>query len=175
MNNQNFDHFNVILTGKLLEDFGRGDAIKKAANLFHTSVNKVDGLLNGKQQVFKRDIPHKDAYKYQQALMSCGIEAKLTHITVTETETCFTLVPEGEEQTSYSQLLEKIEHGEMIECDQCHTLQVSSVFCTHCGHQLKEQEAPPRKSMFSSKKLIIIIGVLIVLVTVVIFALPNSS
>ncbi|MET1254473.1 zinc ribbon domain-containing protein [Aliikangiella maris] len=166
MNNNTYDHYNVELTGELNSEPSRSQIIDKIATTFNLPKEKISQLLNGKPQIIRKDIPHKEAYQIQQALIQCGAQTRLVRIKVQEKPASFSLVPEGEEQTSFQDLTQKITEGTLVECPQCHNIQPPSSFCVHCGSALSDTEPSPTKH---SKK-ILYLGVVSVLMAMVIIA-----
>lgn len=136
MSQANYDHYKVILTGKTLPGYSQNATARNIAKIFNQPFRQTKSLLNGSATVIKDDIPHVKAYQLQQTLMSCGAETTLQRIPVTEHETGFSLVPDGEEQTPYKELAKRLEQGEQVSCSHCYTKQPLGPYCCECGKQL---------------------------------------
>ncbi len=139
MNDRQYDHYQVILSGSMKLSSGRKKTLLKLHELLRIPLESAELLLDGQKKIACHDLSHRDAYQVQQKLQEIGIESKIRLIPPKETIKNFDLVPEGEEQTPYKQLQEKVNRGEMSRCQKCETINHSTrVYCSQCGAQLTD-------------------------------------
>ena len=136
MNDENYNHFNLITSGRIKPGHPKQQVIQQVAELFQVPRASVKTLLNGQKTVLKKDLPHKKAYQYLNALQSLGVEASIERIIIEELSPQYSFVPQGEEQTPYSQLSERLRQGEKIACSKCQFVQPLAPICQECGKPL---------------------------------------
>ena len=131
-----FDHFNVILTGKVNAGVSRHSAAQKLAKTLDVDKVTATKLLQGSATVLKRDVSHKTAFALQKSLEASGAEVLIKMLPVHEQDPEYSMVPAGEEQTPYAELQNRLKSGESIECSYCHKVQSNAPYCAECGRQL---------------------------------------
>ncbi len=136
------DLYQVIVTGRLVDGFERKKAVVKLATWFQQPEESVEKWLQGSAVIIKKDLEHAKAYRYQQKLLSIGIEAQLKRIAAVELEPAYSLVPEGEESTSYADLKKRLDEGEKVRCLHCQWEQPLAPYCSQCGKQLVAKSIP---------------------------------
>jgi|GEM_PF-3187727 len=173
MSENNQDQYQVVLTGQVKSGYSKANVIKQVAELFQTSRERISPFFQGKAAVIKSHISHKRAFQYKSKLDELGAEVELERIPVAEVETSFSMVPEGEEQTPYNELQQRISNGEQVACGQCGHLQTLAPNCESCGKPLigiTVSAAPETPSAKTSAKMIILSLIIIVLVAAGIFS-----
>ena len=144
MTENQFNHYNLVLSGTIRPGSIRQSVIKASAQLLKINAEQTELLFTGKPKLVKRNISHKRAYQLQQQLIAVGAEASLQRITVAEAKTEFTLVPEGEELTPFEELAKKLRSDqsgdELVECAGCQLRQPAAAFCIQCGQPLQSIE-----------------------------------
>lgn len=136
MSRNQYDHFNVILTGKIHSGHTRNNTIKRVARQLALSTDELLPLIQGEKTIFKQNISHAEAYTYQQQLNQCGLEASIERVNQPDIAPAFSLVPEGEEQTSYAELTQRYQNGEQVVCKHCNAQQTLTPYCDNCGKPL---------------------------------------
>ena len=66
-------HYDIYFTGELVEGVNNDQAKMGLAQLFKTSVLKINKLFNGKPQLIKRNVNKTEAIKYKSALHKIGL------------------------------------------------------------------------------------------------------
>lgn len=169
MEQSNYDHYKVILSGATLPGYSKNAAARKIAKVFNQPFRQAKQLLEGTATVIKQDIPHKKAYQLQQTILSCGAEVTIERIPVAEIETGFSLVPEGEEQTPYKDLAERFAKGERVTCGYCNTQQKIGPYCVECGKQLigRVATSEPQAKTTEPKLGLIILGLVLLMLGII--------
>ena len=67
----------VIVEGALVEGATAAEVKSRIAQLFKTSVDKIEPMFSGKPFAVKRELDLETARKYQAALLQAGLMAKL--------------------------------------------------------------------------------------------------
>lgn len=76
------ENIQVIVDGTLAEGVTAAEAKSRIAQLFKTSVDKIEPMFSGKPFAVKRELDLETARKYQAALLQAGLMAKLMAATV---------------------------------------------------------------------------------------------
>ncbi|WP_196139398.1 hypothetical protein [Aliikangiella sp. G2MR2-5] len=163
------DTYTVLLSGSLNGKYPAKIAHGKLAALFKLSQAEISSLLAGAPKEVKSGLSHQQAYKYQQMLKATGFEASLLRVPAIEKSAEFSLVPEGEENTPYRDLLKKYNDGEIVECKKCGVRQPLMPYCQNCGKQLvpvkvNHEEKPTNKPptlIYAVLLLTLLLGLLI--------------
>ena len=73
----NEENIQVIVDGTLAEGVTAAEAKSRIAQLFKTSIDKIEPMFSGKPFAVKRELDLETARKYQAALLQAGLVAKL--------------------------------------------------------------------------------------------------
>lgn len=127
--------YNVVLSGNTLKGFKQDAVIKAISNVLNISTEAVLPLFRGKPTIILRELSHTQARLKILELKQLGAMATLSR-TAPDKSNQFSMVPDGEEQTSFDILAERHKKGEKIACKNCATQQIISAKCIKCGKQL---------------------------------------
>jgi len=135
--NQSAKHlYHVILEGDVVDAKDKQIVAAALAKQFNLTEAKCIELLDGQPKIIRRDMAHREAYQLQQALLQLGAKAQLQVIAAFERPVDYSLVPEGEEQSSFEDLNQRLQQGELVACSRCGTAQPLAPRCIECGSQL---------------------------------------
>lgn len=174
MNHSAYDHYKVFVTGRVVDNQDPVMVAKKLSQLFKIPENKTQSMLQGKPCVLKEDVSHSIAYKYHQQVTACGAEVKIVRIPHAEKAPSFTLVPEGEEQTQFEALQDKLAQGKMVECSYCGKQQALASNCKKCGKILIARVIDKPRSLVKSKTFLSILTISVILLLAVIVWLLST-
>lgn len=148
--------YNVVSSGKVIEEFDLLEVQDSVAKLFKISPEQASSIV-GKKKVLKKDLQHKDAQIYKRKLESLGLEIVLKPKEVkVVAPLSLSLEPiEGESpEAEYSP--KAIESNPNITCEKCQLEQPKAEQCHGCGvffHKIQSEAAStaPNTSRRESK------------------------
>lgn len=72
--------YDIIITGKLLDDTSQAQAIARVAQLFKTSQQQAASLVDGKPHRIKKGVPEDAARKFKTALTKAGLQTAVKRL-----------------------------------------------------------------------------------------------
>ncbi len=88
--------YNVIVTGKILDNFNPDQVVQAATKLFKCSEEKVRAMFSGKAFPLKKQIDKSTAEKYVQQLLKVGIGSRVDEVREAAQESWLSLEPKAD-------------------------------------------------------------------------------